>query len=68
MENPFDVEIDTTDSAVDALSKIVAATESEELPFISASRYPRQKDKSFVSKISGTRFRVWKVPSSTRSR
>src|SRR5215468_8135008 len=54
--------------AADVLGKIRAATERETLPFVSASSYPQQRDKEFVSSISGSRFRIWKVPSSSRSR
>jgi len=68
MKGRFDVQISTSGSTSDVLNRITAATEREEFPFISASRYPRQREKAFVSKISGSRFRVWKVPSSTRSR
>ena len=55
-------------SAVEVLEKIKSSTEREELPFISASRYPQQKEKEFVSRISGSRFRVWKVPPSSKIR
>jgi len=54
--------------AAEVLERIKLATEREELPFISASRYPQQKEKEFVSKVSGTRIRVWKVPPSSKIR
>jgi len=67
MKARFDVQISTSGSTADVLNRITTATEREEFPFISASRYPQQREKGFVSRISGSRFRVWKVPSS-RSR
>lgn len=55
-------------TAAEALGKLRAATERETIPFVSASRYPQQREKEFVASISGSRFRIWKVPSSSRSR
>lgn len=52
----------------ETLSKIRSSTEREILPFVSASRYPQQRDKEFVSRVLGNRVRIWKVPSSSRSR
>jgi len=57
------VDIRMSNSAADVLGRISAATERETLPFISASRYPLQSAKRFVSKVSGNKFRIWKVPS-----
>jgi hypothetical protein len=54
--------------AEEVLGRIRSATEREKLPFISASRFPRQSEKQFVSNVSGSRFRIWKVPSSSRRR
>jgi hypothetical protein len=68
MKNQRKVELQTSRSAQEVLHQITTATEREVLPFISASRYPQRRDKEFVSKISGYRFRVWKVPSSSRSK
>jgi hypothetical protein len=52
----------------EVLDKIRSSTEREILPFISASRYPQQREKEFVSHISENHVRVWKVPSSSRRR
>jgi hypothetical protein len=68
MKDRFDVDLRVGASALEVLNKITAATEREKLPFISASRYPRQREKEFVSKVAGNRFRIWKVPSSSKSR
>jgi len=68
MKERFDVDIHLSSSAPAVLSKIRSATEREGLPFISASRWPQQTEKGFVSAISGNRFRIWKVPSSSKSR
>ena len=58
------VEIHISSSAADVLARISAATERESLPFVSASTTLKQREKSFVSRISGNRFRIWRVPSS----
>ena len=54
--------------AGEALRRLSAAAEREILPFVSASRYPQQREKGFVARVSGSRFRIWKVPSATRRR
>jgi hypothetical protein len=68
MKQRISVELHINDSSPHVLSKIRAATEREILPFVSASRYPQQREKEFVSHVSGNRVRIWRVPSSTRSR
>jgi hypothetical protein len=68
MTKSTDIELHINASAKDALNDIRDATEREILPFISASRYPQQQEKGFVSHISGNRFRLWKVPSSSKGR
>jgi len=55
-------------TGAEVLSRIEQATERERLPFISASRYPQQREKGFVASVSGDRFRLWKIPSSSRAR
>jgi hypothetical protein len=57
------INIRVSNSAADVLGRISAATERETLPFISASRYPLQSAKRFISKVSDNKFRIWKMPS-----
>lgn len=68
MKGSFDVQLVMNRPAADVLGAICSATERETLPFVSASRYPMQREKEFVGAVSGNRFRIWKVPSATRSR
>jgi hypothetical protein len=68
MLDRIDIELRINKGASVVLEQIVAATEREILPFVSASRYPMQTEKTFVGKVSGSRFRIWKVPSASRSR
>jgi len=68
MRNVKTVSIQISRPASEVLERIAAASEREILPFISASRYPQQREKEFVSRVRGNRFRIWKVPSSSRSR
>jgi hypothetical protein len=67
-KNVKTVSIRISRPASEILERITAATEREILPFISASRYPQHRKKEFVSRIRGNRFRIWKLPSSSRSR
>ena len=62
------VDVHISSSAPDVLARISAATERETLPFVSASAYPMQREKSFVSRVSGNRFRIWKLPSAKGGR
>jgi hypothetical protein len=62
------VDIRLSNSAADVLDRILSATERETMPFISASRHPLQNNKRFVSKVSGNKFRIWKVPSAKGGR
>jgi hypothetical protein len=62
------LELHTRLTSAEVLSRIEQATDRERLPFISASRYPQQREKGFVASVSGGRFRLWKVPSSSRAR
>jgi hypothetical protein len=62
------VDIRMSNSAADVLGRISAGTERETLPFISASRFPRQSENRFVSKVSGNKFRIWKAPSAKGGR
>jgi len=64
----YPVEIRTDRTVAEALDLISSATEREVLPFVSASRYPMQREKTFVAKVFGNKFRLWKVPSSTKGR
>jgi len=66
VKNLIDIRI--SNSAADVLGRISAVTERETLPFISASRYPLQSAKRFVSKVSGNKFRIWRVPSARGGR
>ncbi len=68
MKRRFDVELCTGRSAAKVLATISEVTEREVLPFVSASTYPMQKDREFIAKVSANRFRIWKVPSSSRRR
>jgi hypothetical protein len=61
VKNLVDVRISS--STADVLGAISAVTERESLPFVSDSRYPQQSERRFVSKVSGNKFRIWKVPS-----
>jgi hypothetical protein len=62
------LELQTRLTSAEVLSRIEQAAARESLPFISPSRYPQQREKDFVASISGSRFRLWKVPSSSRIR
>lgn len=62
------VDIQTSQAITEVLETISAATEREILPFVSASRYPIQTEKTFVAKVSGHKFRIWKVPSGSKTR
>ena len=64
----YPVEIRTDRTATETLDVISSATEREILPFVSASRYPMQREKMFVAKVFGNKFRLWKVPSGTKGR
>jgi hypothetical protein len=68
MNGPAEVNFHLNVPAEKVLRDIRSATEREKLPFISASRFPQQTEKQFVSSVSGSRFRIWKVPSSSRRR
>ena len=62
------LELHTRLTSAEVQSRIEQATERELLPFISASRYPQQREKGFVASVSSGPFRLWKVPSSSRAR
>lgn len=64
----YPVDIRTKRTADDVLGTISSATEREILPFVSASHYPMQREKVFVAKVFANRFRIWKVPSGSKSR
>ena len=68
MRKSSKVELHTWLTGAEVLSRIEQSTERERLPFISASRYPQQIEKGFVASVSGGRFRLWRVPSSSRAR
>jgi len=68
MKNVKTVSIQISRPGDEVLETMIAATEREVLPFVSASRSPQQREKEFVSHVRGNRFRIWKVPSSSRSR
>jgi hypothetical protein len=57
------VDVRICSSSADVLGRISAATEQESLPFVSSTRYRQQRGKHFVSKVTGNKFRIWKVPS-----
>ncbi len=67
-KNGKTVSIQISRSASEVLERITVATEREILPFISASRYPQQREKQFVARVRGNQFRIWRVPSSSRIR
>jgi len=68
MKRSNDVKLVTKRPVAEVLGAIRSATERETLPFVSASRYPMQREREFVGAVSGNRFRIWKVPSATKSR
>jgi hypothetical protein len=64
----YPVDITTRRTTDEVLERISAVTEREILPFVSASRYPMQREKSFVARLSGNKFRIWKTPSGSKAR
>jgi hypothetical protein len=68
MATKNNVRLEINASAQDVLARIRSSTEREILPFVSVSSYPQQSKNEFVSHISKTHIRIWKVPSSTKAR
>lgn len=67
MKQQFDVVLWTKYPKADLLAKVATSIEREIIPFVSTSSFPAQKEKAFVGRILGNQFRIWKVPSSSRS-
>lgn len=68
MKKEADVELVIARASEDVLWAINDATARESIPFISTVRYPQERAKEFVAKISRGKLRIWKVPSATRGR